>query len=86
LHRRIREVKLSLLIANCPRCGAKKMTFTLFNQAYVGTRYNWQNLFEVFCVCRGCDHSTTFFVSQKNLIMKTSCTKVYTSLKGPLTG
>lgn len=56
---------MSLLIANCPRCRAKKMTFDLFNHAFIGIRYDWQNLFEVFCVCRGCKKSTTFLVSQK---------------------
>lgn len=57
---------MSLLIADCPRCRAQKMTFELLNQVYVGTFGEWQKMFEIFCVCRGCSKSTIFLVSQKN--------------------
>lgn len=58
---------MALLIADCPRCRVKEMTFDLLGQAYVETFDDWQNLFEVFCVCRGCHKSTVFLVSQKTV-------------------
>ena len=57
---------MSELVANCPRCGAKNMTFDIFNQLPVSKLYGWQQRLEVFCVCRRCLKSTVFIVSQKN--------------------
>lgn len=48
------------LVANCPRCGANKITFGLVHAIIVGLRYDWQNEYEAFCVCRACSKSTVF--------------------------
>ena len=56
---------MSELVANCPRCDSKRITFDLYNQVYAGVSYGWQIHLEVFCVCRGCNKSTIFLVSQK---------------------
>lgn len=61
---------MSELVANCPRCGAKEMTFDLKNQLLIGTQYNWQHWFEAFCICRACNRSTVFVLSQKDLSSK----------------
>jgi hypothetical protein len=58
---------MSELVANCPRCGAKNMTFDLLNQLPISIHYSWQHWLEVFCVCRKCLRSTVFIVSQKNI-------------------
>jgi hypothetical protein len=56
---------VSELIANCPRCDSKKITFDLYSQVNAGSSYGWKIHLEVFCVCRGCNKSTIFLVSQK---------------------
>jgi hypothetical protein len=58
---------MSELVANCPRCGAKAMTFDLVNQIPIHIRYDWQAWFEAFCVCRACNKSTIFVLSQKDI-------------------
>ena len=58
---------MSELVANCPRCGAKAMTFDLVSQLPLFVKYNWQWWFEAFCICRGCNRSTTFVLSQKEI-------------------
>jgi hypothetical protein len=58
---------MSELVANCPRCGAREMTFDLMNQIPLGVRYNWQYWCEAFCICRSCNKSTTFVLSQKEI-------------------
>jgi hypothetical protein len=54
---------MSMLVADCPRCGARTITFDVTAQAYCGTEYGWQNYYEIFCVCRGCHRPTIFLVS-----------------------
>jgi hypothetical protein len=53
---------MSLLITDCPRCGAKQITFDVVAQSHCGTLHNWQNWFETFCVCRACGRSTVFLI------------------------
>ena len=55
---------MSELVANCPRCGAKNMTFDLVNQIPIQTLYGWRQRLEVFCICRECLRSTVFIVGQ----------------------
>jgi len=56
---------MSELVADCPRCGANRITFDLVSHAQVGVRYSWQKWYEVFCICRHCNLSTVFVVSEK---------------------
>jgi len=72
---------MSELVANCPRCGAKEMTFDLVDQLLLSVRSNWQHWFEAFCICRGCNRSTTFVLSQKTLSGKGEIMKGLASLK-----
>jgi hypothetical protein len=51
---------MSELVANCPRCGANKITFGLVHAIVVGRYYDWQNEYEAFCICRACRKSTVF--------------------------
>lgn len=53
------------LVANCPRCGARKITFDVTQAHIVGVHYGWQKWYEAFCICRHCDQSTTFVLSEK---------------------
>lgn len=56
---------MSMLVADCPRCGANEITFDLQNQVLSYTEYSWKQYLEVFCVCRSCFKPTIFLVSQK---------------------
>jgi hypothetical protein len=55
---------MPLLIRDCPRCRAAKMTFDVLGAVPAGTRNNWQQFYEVFSVCRACGRSTIFFIAQ----------------------
>jgi hypothetical protein len=55
---------VSELVANCPRCGAEKITFDLIQENFTHIRYDWQYWFEAFCVCRNCKKVTIFILAQ----------------------
>ena len=57
---------MSELVANCPRCKAKEMTFDFIADIPTHVEYNWKRWYEAFCICRKCNRSTTFVLSQKN--------------------
>ena len=57
---------MSELVANCPRCGAKEMTFDLLRQIPTVITYDWKHHCEAFCLCRACRRSTVFELSQKD--------------------
>jgi len=56
---------MSLLVADCPRCGCKKITFDMIQDTQTKTD-SWIHWYETFCVCRHCDRATIFVVRQKN--------------------
>lgn len=72
---------MSELVANCPRCGAKEMTFDLWHQLLLYVKYDWQYWFEAFCVCRKCNKSTTFVLAQKEISGKDEIKKGLANLK-----
>ena len=58
---------MSDLVADCPRCGATKITFDLYADVVVGRRYDWQRWYEAFCVCRHCGKGTIFVLAQRGI-------------------
>lgn len=52
------------LVADCPRCDVKKMTFKLESALFVGQSMNWQRHWEAFCICGHCKRSTVFQLDQ----------------------
>lgn len=56
---------MSELVANCPRCGANKMTFELISAIKARTRHGGYDEYEAFCICRNCRRSTTFVLVWK---------------------
>jgi len=54
-----------ILVANCPRCGARSVTFDLTAMHLVGIEYGWAHTYESFSVCRHCQTSTTFVIIEK---------------------
>jgi hypothetical protein len=55
------------LVADCPRCGAGRITFDLVGQTRVHSRYDWQQIYEAFCICRHCGRTTVFVVAEEGI-------------------
>lgn len=55
---------MSDLVADCPRCGARRMTFEVLSAVEVASN-GWQSRWEAFCVCGHCNHSTAFVLAVK---------------------
>lgn len=57
---------MPILVANCPRCGAEQMTFDV-PQVHLTERidYGWKHFYEVFSICRKCDKSITFILTNR---------------------
>ncbi|MBV8474056.1 MAG: DUF4145 domain-containing protein [Hyphomicrobiales bacterium] len=53
---------MSILVGNCPRCGAQAVTFDVTAAAQIKFSYGWKYDFEVFSVCRCCHRATIFIV------------------------
>ncbi len=53
------------LVTDCPRCGVQRISFDVLRASPVGIAYEWQRWHEAFCVCRHCNKSTVFVLSQK---------------------
>ncbi|WP_020674490.1 DUF4145 domain-containing protein [Geopsychrobacter electrodiphilus] len=58
---------MSEIVATCPRCKAKEITFDLLTDIPLYVKYKWQYWFEAFCVCRACNRSTIFVLSQRDI-------------------
>ena len=58
---------MPLIVANCPRCGANRITFdVLAGVPYrASTLHGERQFFEIFCCCRECDRTTIFVINQK---------------------
>lgn len=52
-------------VADCPRCGAKDITFVVHNAHKTLEEYGWKWWYEIFSICRKCVRSTTFVVSDR---------------------
>lgn len=51
---------MSELVADCPRCGSKRITFDLLKAHEIALEYQWQHWYEAFCICRRCSRATIF--------------------------
>ena len=76
------------LVANCPRCGARQITFDVKSVHLIRFQYGWHHTFEAFGICRHCSTSTTFILEEKSqhhdiaLFQQTSPLKITDSLNG----
>lgn len=52
------------LVADCPRCRAKKHTFDVGAMLPTKVEHRWQHWYEAFCVCRNCNRSTIFVLAE----------------------
>ncbi len=55
---------MSELVANCPRCGSRHITFDVTACFPYRQEYGWQYWYEAFCICRHCGRSTVFVLSE----------------------
>lgn len=53
------------LVANCPRCGSRKITFDALSDI-LSHEVGWRGFHETFCVCRHCGKSTVFVLGLLN--------------------
>lgn len=56
---------MSELVADCPRCGASRITFNLLASSTFKKTSSWQKWYEAFCICRHCNLGTIFVLSEK---------------------
>jgi hypothetical protein len=56
---------MSDLVADCPRCNTKSITFHLVASHLLQIAFGWQRWYEAFSVCKHCGKSTVFVLSQK---------------------
>lgn len=61
---------MSELVADCPRCGATKITMDVMASNLFKIEYRWQHHYEIFCVCRDCQRSSILRVAERNTDVK----------------
>jgi Domain of unknown function (DUF4145) len=52
----------AIIVYDCPRCGAKEMTFDVLHTIKSYKEHDWKRYFEAFSVCRNCKKSTTIVI------------------------
>lgn len=52
------------LVADCSRCGSKRITFDLSQENFLGMKHGWQRWYEAFCICRHCRKASIFVLAQ----------------------
>jgi len=52
------------LVAVCPRCGSRRITFDVRAANLIGIQHGWQNWYEAFCICRHCSQATIFVLRE----------------------
>lgn len=52
------------LVANCPRCGSRHITFDVNAVHLYRVEYGWQNWYEAFSTCRHCSRTTIFVLCE----------------------
>ncbi len=52
------------LVADCPRCRTRRITFDIGQAHITGMEYKWQQWYEAFCICRYCRRATIFVLSE----------------------
>ncbi len=52
------------LVADCPRCGSRRITFDVTAAKLFRTEHKWQNWYEAFGICRNCGRTTIFVLSE----------------------
>ena len=56
---------MPMLVADCPRCGAKEHTFDVLASNPCAVSYGWQWWYETFSRCRSCEKTTIFVLCDR---------------------
>ena len=48
------RLRMAELVADCPRCNAKQITFDVLAEHTIAINYGWQHWYETFGICRSC--------------------------------
>jgi hypothetical protein len=81
------------LVADCPRCSSKHITFDVNSASIYRQEHGWQNWYEAFSKCRHCGRSTIFVLTERvgtdyNQVHRTGLLKMpaalnnYTDVRG----
>ena len=54
---------MAMVVYDCPRCKAREITLDVLAGVHVGTRYDWQEHWELYCKCRRCFKASVLQVS-----------------------
>lgn len=73
------------LVADCPRCASRHITFDITAAKPYRIEYGWQHWYEAFGICRNCGRTTVFVLSESvngdhDYVHKTGLVKVEKSL------
>jgi uncharacterized protein DUF4145 len=52
------------LVADCPRCGSRKITCDVRAAHVVAFHHGWQNWYETYCICRHCNRATIYLLKE----------------------
>ena len=67
-HIEMEDPHVAEFVGNCPRCGARRMTFDLRSETGVlDTEYGWLRWWEVFGICRNCRKGTVFVLGDQGI-------------------
>jgi hypothetical protein len=56
---------MAILVADCPRCGVRQITFDVRDVVWIGMENSWKKRFEAFGLCRNCNRATIFILAYK---------------------
>ena len=76
--KRLKGYIMAELVADCPRCGAKQITFDLYYSTTVPRDLDPLFYREVFCQCRACDRATIFVLTLRDVNCQDSFDKLHT--------
>ena len=66
---------MATIVCDCPRCNSNRMTFDILAQQYRFSRYDWQNFYETYCVCRACLKGSVFIIGANDFALQDAFTK-----------
>lgn len=61
---------MGLIVAICPRCRAKDMTFDILAGREAGAEYGWKKHYEFYCECRRCFQGSILILVTRNYEVK----------------
>lgn len=53
---------MATIVSDCPRCDAKKMTFDIIADVWVGSEHGWSHVHEITARCRRCQRPSLLIV------------------------